>query len=341
MGLELKLRALLKLNYKFFIDMSMLREGAFINISSGQLFYDSSDMSILLPDTSADDYFTGLSNGQIWQSPFRQWVVESGVPLDGTNISTSPILASGVYIEGAFRHTSDPVFGHKIDYINGRVIFNSPKSLDLKVHGEFAAREVRIGFEHDFNQQFNDGFLESKYTTNPLTSMQIVYPSGSAQPFPAVFIEVDERSHEGYELGNRSLILTDVIKFHVWALDDVQRDNIVDIIYSQARKQLPIIDFNKVPLPLSGIFNTLSPEYIPYQNLLRNNTIVTSIGSGTPIKYMASIEDVQCRNLPAADEFERAMVIYKVKTYLNAPTTPLGHSFNAISNLSTIGNPII
>ena len=86
MGLEYKLRSLLKLNYKLFIDMHMLREGAFMNVASGSLFYDGSDMSVLLPDTSADDTLFGVSDGSVWQSPFRQWVYESGVSLDGTKL---------------------------------------------------------------------------------------------------------------------------------------------------------------------------------------------------------------------------------------------------------------
>lgn len=340
MGLEYKLRSLLKLNLKLFLDMHMLRESSFINVPSGSTFYDGSDMSVLLPDTEADDVFFGGSDGKVWQSPFRQWVYESGVPLDGTNVNTPPITASGVYIEGALRRTDDAQFGHTIDYINGRVIFNSAQSLDLKVNAAYSAREVRIGFEHDFNQQYQRGFLESKYTTNPLTSMQIVYPSGGAQPFPAVFIEVDNRTMTPYELGNRSAIIKDKVILHVWALDDLQRDNIVDILTSQWRKVIPMINFNRAPLPLSGIYNTLSPEYVPYQEMLRNNKLITTVGSGVPIQYIAYITDVEANNIASAQEYERAIVTYEIDVYLNAPTTPLGDYFGPISTIPTIEGPI-
>jgi hypothetical protein len=339
MGLEYKLRSLLKLNYKLFVDMHMLREGAFVTIASGSQFYDGSPLSLLLPDTEADDTLYGVSDGQVWQSPYRQWVYESGVPLDGTNVQSPPVVASGVYIEGAFRATDDPEFGHTIDFSNGRIIFNSPQSLDLEVHADFSAREVRVGFEHDFNQQFTDSVLEMQYFTNPLTSMQLVYPSGNVQPFPAVFIEVDRRKMKPYELGNRSASITDEVKFHVWALDDLQRDNIVDILSSQWRKSLPMIDFNIAPLPLSGIYNTLSPEYVSYQDMLRNNRLVTTIGSGTPVRYISYIDDVDVQNLPAAQEYERALVTFSVTVTLNAPTTPLGHVFGPISTLPTIQDP--
>lgn len=339
-GLEYKLRSLIKLNYKLFLDMHMLREGGYIHISSGQLFYDGSDPSLLLPDTTAHEELYGIQVGQVWQSPFRNWVYESGVSLDGTNNQLPPNIPSGVYIEGAFRATNDPTFGHSIDFINGRIIFNSQQNLGLRVHATpYSAREVRIGFEHSFNQQFQNGYLESKYTTNPSTSMQLVYPSGNHQPFPAVFIEVDGRDFEAYELGNRSAIISDEVKLHVWALDDLQRDNIVDILTGQWRKSLPMIDFNRAPLPLSGVFNTLSPEYVPYQQMLRNPLLITTIGSGVPIRYISCIDDVRSNNLPAAAEYERAIVTYTVKIFLNAPITPLGHIFGPITTIPTIQDP--
>lgn len=338
MGLEYKLRSTLKLNYKLFLDMSFLREGGFSIVTSGQQFYDGSIISRLVPDEFAHEQYYGMQQGQIWQSPFRQWVYESGVPVDGALITDSPTVASGVYIQGAFRYPNDATFPHTIDFINGRIIFDSPLSLDEEVHADFSYRHVRVGFEHQFNQQFDDGYIESKFTTNPETSMQIVYPSGTKQPFPAVFIEVDGRSQKPYEMGNRSLVITDEIKLHVWALDDLQRDNIVDILTSQDRKAIPLINFNGVPLPLSGIFNQLSPEYIPYQTLLRNNTTITTIGSGTPICFMSFIDSIDAQNQAAVQEYERALVTFSVKTYLNAPVTPLGHVFAPISRIPVIGD---
>lgn len=338
MALEFKLKSLLKLNYKFFLDMHMLREGAFVNIASGTLFYDGSDMSRLLPDTSADDTLFGVSDGQVWQSPFREWVYESGVPLDGTNVTDPPIAFSGLFIEGAFRATDDAEFGHTPDFINGRIIFNNPQSLDLQVNAAFSAREVRIGFEHQFNQQYQTSVLETKFGSNPLTSYNLVYPSGLLFPFPAVFIEDMSREFDAYELGNRSLIIKDTLRMHVWALDDMERDNIVDIITSQARKSLPVIDFNIAPLPLSGILQTLSPAYIPYQDLLRNNEVVTTVGSGIPIRYTSFIDEVTAENITPDEHYERAIVDFKVSIYLNAPTTPLGHLFGPISTLPTIGD---
>lgn len=324
-------RALLKLNLRLFLDMIFLRNGGFFNVASGTQFYDGSDMSVFLPDAEAHNYYQGLQVGQIFQSPFRQFVYESGVIIDGPQ--DPPIVMSGLLIEGSFRGTGDPEFGHTIDFFNGRVIFNDPQSLNLKVNAAFSYREVRLGFASDFNNQFQQGYLESKYATNPGTSSHIVYPSGFAQPFPAVFIDVDERDFESYELGNRSLILKDMVKLHIWALHDIQRDNIFDILTGQMRKSLPLVNFNKVPLPLSGIHNTLSLEYIPYQTLLQNNLTVTTVGSGLSVSHIAYFDQVTGRNMAVAEEFERALVTLKVDRYLNAPTTPIPTLFTPVTTL--------
>jgi len=338
MALDFKLKALLKLNFKFFLDMHMLREGAFINITSGTQFYDGSDMSVLLPDTDADDILGGISNGQVWQSPFREWIYEADVPIDGTRVIDPPIVASGLYIEGAFRTPDDAEFGHTRDFTNGRIIFNSPQPLTLQVNADFGAREVRTTFEHQFNQQYQTSVIENKYKSNPLTSNNLVYPSGLLYPFPAVFLEVTDRSFDAFELGNRSLIIKDTLRLHVWAVDDMERDNIVDILTSQMRKAVPMLDFNRAPLPLSGIFNTLSPEYVPYQDMLRNNVLVTTVGSGAPVRYTAYIDEVTAENVPPDEEYERAVVDFNISVYLNAPTTPLGHVFGPISTIPTIGD---
>ncbi len=337
-----KLRANLKLNAKFHLEQEMLRDGLFTNVGSGTLFYDGSDQSVLLADTNATSLFVNMQPGQIWQSAFRNWVYESGVVLNRSiNLLNrpTPTLCSGVYVNNVFKPTQpwhpafDPAFKHTIDYINGRIIFDNAISLDSKVQAEFSYKHVRIDYEHVLNRQRKFSFLESKFTTNPLTSNQLVYPSGFAYPFPAVFIEIDERSSEGWELGNRSLKMYDHVKCHIWALDDLTRDNIVDIISYQKMKTLNGIDFNIAPLPLSGIFNTLSPEYIPYQVLLTNPEVS---GIGFPnyirvIQFKSYINEMSPKNDEPYEEFVKSTVNGVFETILIMPNQPIG------LNLGTFG----
>ena len=326
MARDFKIRSLTKLNVKNFVDMIFLREGLWTNIVSGQLAHDNQDISVLIPDNNAVELL-GLQPGQVYQSVFREWVHESGVPLDGTNLQEQPIAASGCYVHGAFRFTNDPTFPHKIDYPNGRIIFDNPISPETLVHSDFSFRHVRVGFENRFNQQHIDSFLESTYRNNPETSLHITYPSGNFQPFPAVLIEIDNRKKRAYEMGNRSAIITDILRFHIWTLDDLQRDDIVDILDAQWHKRIPIIDFNRVPTPLSGLFNTLNDEFIPYQLLLNNPLIETTVGSGRAVRYLADIDDSFPQNIMSTENFERSEVEWELSIYLNAPNTPLQHTF--------------
>lgn len=324
MSMQLKRRSLIKLNLRLFADAQFLRNAAFTNVTSGQQFYDGSIISRLVPDNSAQDELFGIEPNQVWQSFTRSWVYESGMLYAGTDAANEPPrLYSGVYIHGTLRRPNDPIYGHTPDFLNGRIIFNTPQSPNLDVHADFSFKHIRIGFENQFNQQFQNGVLEEQYITNPLTSMQAIYPSGRMQPFPAIFIEVAGRSHEGYELGNRSTITTDTVLFHIWALDDLQRDDIVDILDEQIRKSIPMIDFNKMPLPLSGMYNTLSPEYIPYTELLKNNNTVTTVGSGIPITNILHIKSSMPKNQEAATTYERSTVEWEVEIYPIGPNTPI------------------
>lgn len=331
-----KLRSLLKLNLKFFLDYEFLRDGRYTNVVSGQQFYDGSDMSRLYCDIEASKYF-GLQPGQVWQSAFRNWVYESGIALNndiGIRNLTLPIICSGFYVSGIFRATDsshyqyDSTASHHIDWINGRVFFDTPKDpTETIIQSDFAYKHVRVAFEHDFNNQFREGYLESKFTTNPLTSNQIVYPSGFAQPFPAVFIETYGRRNSAYELGNRSLIANDTVYFHIWALDDITRDDICDTITYQESKQLPLIDFNLAPMPLSGIYNEKSPEYLAYQEMLKNPRLTipgTVYGSAHIIGYVSDLTNIRSFNENPYTEFEKSRVEMNIMTYLFAPNAPLG-----------------
>lgn len=334
----LKHRSLLKLNMKFLMDYEFLRDGRYTNVASGQTAPNGSDMSVLLCDTSNDDLLANFDDGQIWQSPFRNWVYESGIVLNddiGIRDLPLPVIASGVYIGGTFKATNpthesyDATYAHHIDWINGRIIFDNalPTDEEVRVAG-FSYKHVRFDFEDAFNRELKEGYLNQQYSTNPLTSNNIVYPSGGLQPYPAVFIETWGRRWRPHELGNRSLVARDRLILHIWAETSMDRDDIADIISYQERKSVPLVDFNFAPLPLSGILNEKSPSYIAYQNLLKNpliNNVIGSInGTATTVGYISHIMETEIINDPPFQKFERARVEFVVETWMYHPTSPLG-----------------
>jgi hypothetical protein len=330
----------MKTSMRFFLEQELLRDGNYDVVTSGLRFYDGSDMSVLVADTT-DTVLAeagGLTAGQIWQSPFKNWVYEDVPALNPSVILSkwpAAFRASGVYINGAFRSTNDPVYPHTIDYINGRVIFRSPLPLETRVHADYTYKKVTILGLREFNNQLRAASLEQQYLSNPRTAGQLVYPSGSTNlvPLPIIFIEDISRQFGEYQLGDRSLVARDELTFDIWTLDESTRDNLIDLVSFQQRKSFPIINYNIVPLPLSGLWNTLNPEFVPYANLALNQPLPGPQFSGlNPIAFRGFIDNTELQDLDSlfsesvteSPVFERATVKMTVVTYPIMPTTPFG-----------------
>ena len=334
-----KLRHICKRSWRFFLEQELLRDGNYDVITSGTLFYDGSDMSKLVPDTE-DEVLAeiGAMPGQIWQSAFKNWVYENPPALNPSVVLRewpTAFRASGIYVDGAFRLEDDPVYPHHIDYLNGRIIFDVPQSLDLQVHADFTYKTVKITTLKEFNNQLRFGVLEQQWTTNPETANQLIYPSGSTKssPLPIIFIEDMGRTYGEYQLGDRSLIARDELVHEIWALDEGTRDNLIDLVSFQQRKSFPIINYNIVPEPLSGLLNELSPAFVPYISLAQNEPLPGPAFSGlNPVAFRGFIEDTEVVDLDTfftdsttqQDVFERATVRMVVETYPIMPTTPFG-----------------
>ncbi len=351
-----KLRYLMKTSMRFFLEQELLRDGNYDVVTSGLRFYDGSDMSRLVPDT-ADEVLAeagGLVAGQVWQSAFKNWVYEDVPALNPSVIlSKWPVAfrASGVYLDGAFRAPNDPVHPHTIDYINGRIIFHSPIPLDSVVNADFTYKKVSILGLREFNNQLRSASFEQQYSSNPRTAGQLIYPSGSTRiaPMPIIFIEDISRQFGAYQIGDRSLVARDELSFEIWALDESTRDNLVDLVSYQQRKSFPIINYNIVPLPLSGLWNTLSPEFVPYANLALNQPLPGPQFSGlNPIAFRGFIDNTELQDLESffsetvtqSPVFERATVKMTVVTYPIMPTTPFGFDVVLEGFNGTEGNPL-
>jgi hypothetical protein len=334
-----KPRFLLKHSWREFLDAELLRDGCYDIVTSGTQFYDGSDMSLLVPDTAQEILAEGgYQPGQVWQSLFRNWIYQNPPALNPSVILRhwpTAFRASGVYIDGAFRLENDAVYPHSIDYINGRIIFDSPLPLDTTVHGEFSYKNVQILNLRQFNNQLREGALEAQYKSNPFTAGQLIYPSGSTRviPLPIIFTENVRRTHSNYQLGDRSLVLTDELKCEIWALDESTRDNLIDLVSLQARKSFPVINYNIAPFPLSGLKNELSPDYVPYSSLALNQPLPGPAFSGiNPVAFRGFIQETELVDLDSffsdattqQDVFERAVVRLSVQIHAIMPTTPFG-----------------
>lgn len=312
------------LNLKMLFDSMFLRDGWFRTVSQGDTVRGV-DVSALVRDPSSDSYFAGISGAQVWQSPYQEWVYESGITMNAAPYISGiapPLQASGIYVNGTFFSQDAGVSGNDfyIDYVNGRVIFDTYNALpdNTQVQADYSYRMVRVDTEENFDRQEISYHAETELKDNPWSNQNIMYPSGGKAVgiLPVVFIELGEGTKRPLELGNRSAIKTQPIFCHIFAYSAVERNSIMDLIDSRWHAHMPMVDFNYAPLPLSGLYSTLSPEYIPYQTLLEN--VVHEGNNVISKKYI--FEDLNPRPIEPVGRLKRAICELNVEIYNIAPT---------------------
>lgn len=267
----------LLLNLKLHFDSMFLRDGHFTNVAIGNTVR-SVDVSQLREDVTASNYFAGTSGAQVWQSPYQEWVYESGITMnDAPFISgmTVPVRATGISVNGTNFDQSAGVSGNQfyIDYCNGRVIFiGAGIPSDSQVQAAYTYRHLRVDLADKFAHREVALYAQTEFKSNPYSNNNQHYPSGgnSVGTVPAVFLALGEAGNEPMELGNHSAWRTVPVFCHVYTEFGRERNSAMDLINGRWHLQIPMVDFNYAPMPLSGLYNTLSPDYIPYQTLLEN-----------------------------------------------------------------------
>lgn len=301
------------------LDRVFLKDGHFTNVDRGDTV-GGTDVSQLVLD-SAESGYAGL---QFWQSPYQEWVYESGITMNEAPMISGldvPNRASGVYINGTF-YAQGPsaVSGitFYIDYINGRVAFDSELPEDTVIQADYAYRHFRIAMANKYTVPEIQYYTDHELKDNPWSNNNISYPTGSDRlgPMPAVFIELGDGSSEAYEVGNLSKIKRQTVYFHVYAQNDMERDTAMDLLDTRWRMMIPMVDFNYAPLPLSGLINTLSPAYMPLTDLQQN----IQYQGQNPISKHFEFEDINTLSVNPLSNLERGVVEAQIKIYNIAPT---------------------
>ena len=106
------LNSQLESNLKSFIDWGMLGIGGWFNITipSSGAWGGTFDQLRVVDDPS-------YTLGQVWETPRKDWVWETGVAY----IGSSPIDISGVYIDDTLKGTGDATYGHHYNYPLGQL----------------------------------------------------------------------------------------------------------------------------------------------------------------------------------------------------------------------------
>lgn len=246
---RLRATSLAKANLDLWLNNILLKDGFYSTITTGETDVYGRDISLLSLKTDED-----YADGTVYQSIFKSWVHESGIV--PTHSISSPTLPSGVTVNGTFYPQSSGAagysssFSHKFDFINGRVIFDSPIATNSNVQCEFSYKEVPVHFADEFEDEERE-FLVDSYRDNPFQTGVVVYPDKNQLTLPIIQIDFHNREMVPYELGAPSNVAEFRGSFIIWSRDSATKDMIADLIMQHERSVLIGIDFNTAPMPLT------------------------------------------------------------------------------------------
>jgi hypothetical protein len=252
-------------NFINLYDWGFLDKGGFVNNNIPSSGMYGGEKTRLRP-VQDPNYTTG----QVWQAHRPNWVWETGVSVG------SPINISGVFVTGVFRPVGNTTQPYHIDYVNGRVVFNSPISVSSNVRIEYSSKWINV-----IPAQGVPWFREIQQGSQRAAGQFEYFASGNwAQlgqtrvPLPTIAIDVSPpASLKPFQLGGGQWVNNDIL-FHVVAENEWECTNILDKIIYQNDRTISLYDVDQsirsgvAPLDYR---NSLTPGALPsglYPNLI-------------------------------------------------------------------------
>lgn len=239
-----------------FFDYGLISKSGFVNVeipSTG--YYGGDDHKLRAVNDSR------YSNGQVWEGFRSNWIWESGLGALTSDNNTYPGI-SGVYIDSTYYPISTTgEYSYHINYPLGRVIFDSPISLNSNVECNFSYKYVNVsrvdGLE--WFKQIQQNSERSDNTNFVNNSGEWGVLSDNRLQLPAIGIElINSRKMKPYQLGGGQTVFTDFL-LHCVAEDIYTRDHLVDIVSMQNDKVLRSYDLDEIsannafPLDYRGV----------------------------------------------------------------------------------------
>jgi hypothetical protein len=256
-------------NYKSFLDWGFLNAGGFTNVRIPTTNISSFGLHILKPTTDKN-----RSNNTVWQAPRKDWVYESGINFN----SASPVNISGIYVNGTLypAPTGNGTIGYKINYPEGKVIFNSPVAATSVVQLEYSYRNVQVYKMEEFPywREIQYRSLENKTGLSLSDKGDFAINSESRVQLPSIIIETVARADsKPFQLGDKSLIIDQDVLLHILADNPKDKNNIIDIVRLQEDRIIWLYNTNQIiksglyPLNYNGSKNLTGQNY----NIIVNN----------------------------------------------------------------------
>ena len=226
----------LETNLKSYLDWGLIGIGAFSNVSipTSGAYGGTYDRLRLVNDPS-------YTLGQVWETPRKDWVWETGV-----EYATQPTNVSGVYINGSLHTTGDATYPHHYNYPLGRVIFDSAINNSSRVQVNYAYRNVQT-YVADQAPWWQEIQYNSYRVEDFIGSGEDRILSNHRVQLPAVVIEaVPRRTFKPYQLGSLGQLVYQDVNFHIIAESRWWRNQLLDIISFEKDKVIWLYDNNKI-----------------------------------------------------------------------------------------------
>jgi hypothetical protein len=248
-------------NIKSWVSYGFLQLGAYTPIT-----FDSPASGYTNLKRSYDNAFGG--SGRVFEGLGGEWVWENVV--QHPDDIDPPFQVSGVFVNSTFLPLDTVgASGYKVDYQNGRVIFNSALASSSQVKCEYTLRDIAT-----YDTDSKEWKTITKDYFERFATLDVHQPSGIASILrdrrvwlPCVAIEVRDRKNDGFQLGGGILSEFSVF-YHIFADNSFSNKKIVDILADQQDKVLNLYDVNTAPFSLN--FDGTLPSGIATYPVLSN-----------------------------------------------------------------------
>lgn len=249
----------LETNLVEFFNWAFLNIGGFFTVTIPSSGAYGGNEHVLRP--VRDNYY---SNGRVWQSFRKNWVWE-----DSLDYGIQPISISGIFVDNEYFPASGGTYN--IDYINGRIIFNTGISTNSTVTCEYSYKYYNItNNKYDILRriQFNSFRVDNREFSLFGSGDWDVNPN-IRQQLPLINIRVSpSKRFEGKEIGGLSAWIYQDVEIDIAAESDWDFKQACDFITNDTYQKTirlfnkqSILENSDYPLQYDGTLNPAAKTY--------------------------------------------------------------------------------
>lgn len=200
-----------------------------------------------------------LGGGKVvYGSPFKQWVYDKSI--------TGATLPTGFIIDGVSVPTGTS--GMRIDYDNGRLIFNSGVSTNLNITGTYSVKEIN---SYVTDQPEDNLIIENKYVTNSRFTVTETNIAPYNPVTPCIFASIETAHNTAFAFGGEDETKC-IVKLVAFCENLYQLDGVLSVFgdsYNEIFSLIPMTghplgEFNEIKTgvyPTGYNYNDLSAQY--------------------------------------------------------------------------------